>query len=328
MASDDKTEKPTPKRRTEARKRGQVAKSADLNGAAVLAAGLVAVTMLGPAIAAATGAQMTTAFDAIARPGAIVSAAGIPLLIDLVLQTALKTFVPIAGFCLAAALAINVLQVGFRPSPRAIVPSFKKINPATGLKNLLGPRAVFETGKTLAKILSVGGIIALALLPDLTQLGAGVGTPPGILAGLMISGVTGIAIRAIIAYFLIGVIDYVWQRRRTEKGMKMSKQEVKDEARNHQLPTEVRGAIRRRQAQMSRARMMAAIPKADVVVTNPTHFAVALSYAGSCRRPSSSPRGRTWSPCRSGGSRRRTMSRSCLILRSRASSSTRSRSAR
>ena len=95
----------------------------------------------------------------------------------------------------------------------------------------------------------------------------------------------GIAVRATIAYLLIAVIDLIWQRRRHAKSLKMTKQEVKEESKQAQLPAEVKSALRRRQIQAARARMMAAIPQADVVVTNPTHFAVALSYDGSHPAP-------------------------------------------
>jgi flagellar biosynthetic protein FlhB len=84
---------------------------------------------------------------------------------------------------------------------------------------------------------------------------------------------------------LIAVIDVIWQRRRHNKSLKMTKHEVKEEGKSHQLPAEVKSALRRRQIQAARARMMAAIPQADVVVTNPTHFAVALSYDGSHPAP-------------------------------------------
>ncbi len=83
----------------------------------------------------------------------------------------------------------------------------------------------------------------------------------------------------------IGVADYLWQRRRVMRSLKMTKQEVKEESRQTELPSEVKGALRRRQIQASRARMMAAVPQADVVVTNPTHFAVALSYDGTRPAP-------------------------------------------
>ncbi len=93
-------------------------------------------------------------------------------------------------------------------------------------------------------------------------------------------GVKGIVYRAVGAYLLIGVGDYFWQRHRFEESLKMTKQEVKDETRQRDLPPEVKRMIRRRQFQQARARMMAAVPRADVVVTNPTHYAIALEYSG------------------------------------------------
>ena len=105
------------------------------------------------------------------------------------------------------------------------------------------------------------------------------------LGSMIGSGVDGDGRARAIAYLLIGIVDCVYQRRRLAKQLKMSKQEVKDEAKQTELPPEVRSAIRRRQIQAARARMMAAVPQADVVVTNPTHFAVALSYDGNQPAP-------------------------------------------
>jgi flagellar biosynthetic protein FlhB len=109
--------------------------------------------------------------------------------------------------------------------------------------------------------------------------------PAGELAPMLAREVLGIAQRAALAYLAIGLIDYVWQRYRHEKQLRMTKQEVKDEFKQHGLPPEVRAALRRRQMQAARARMMAAVPGADVVVTNPTHVAVALVYDGSKPAP-------------------------------------------
>jgi flagellar biosynthesis protein FlhB len=131
----------------------------------------------------------------------------------------------------------------------------------------------------------VGVVVALAVFPQLTQLGALVGMPPAALAVKMASMVLGIALRATAVYLLIGAIDFFYQRHRIEKSMRMDKQEVKEEAKQHALPPEVRSALRRRQIQAARARMMAAVPEADVVVTNPTHYAVALLYDGSKAAP-------------------------------------------
>jgi flagellar biosynthetic protein FlhB len=150
----------------------------------------------------------------------------------------------------------------------------------TGAKNLFSPRTTVNLVKDLLKIAIVGGLVALVLIPDLTHPVANVGTTPYALGLLMKSGAKSIALRAVIAYLLIGIGDFAWQRYRFEKGLKMTKQEVKDENKQKDLPPEVRRALRKRQFQQARARMMAAVPRADVVVTNPTHYAVALEYDG------------------------------------------------
>jgi flagellar biosynthetic protein FlhB len=279
MANHDKTEKPTAKRRGEARKRGQVAKSTDLNGAAVMTAGLIGVLLMAGKIASSVATVMVNVFGQIAHPGVVSSGAGLSALEHEGLMTLIATMLPIFGICLAAAILVNVGQIGMRPSFQALKPSFSRLNPVNGIKNLFGPRALFETAKSLAKVALMGAVVALALVPDITHVAANVGTTPMALSRLMASGVTGVAERAAIGYLLIGIVDYIYQRRKFEKGLKMTKQEVKDEGKQHQLPPEVRSAIRRRQIQAARARMMAAVPRADVVVTNPTHYAVALEYS-------------------------------------------------
>jgi flagellar biosynthesis protein FlhB len=285
MANNDKTEKPTAKRRGEARKRGQVAKSNDLNGALILIGGLFALSALGPAVVQGAASTMTSTFQLISTPAASTSSSGLSALEKLVEHTMLSTVAPIAGVCLAMALIANVGQVGFRPSFSKMRPNFQRLNPVTGARNLFGTHALVETIKSLIKVAVVGAVAASALLPQLTSLGANVGTPPAALGSLLSSSVMGIAERVAIAYLLIGVADFIYQKRRLTKSLKMTKQEVKDEAKNADLPPEVKGQIRKRQVQAFRARMMAAVPQADVIVTNPTHYAVALSYDGNQPAP-------------------------------------------
>jgi len=285
MANTDKTEKATPKRRSEARKKGQVAKSTDFNGALVMIAGLVAVSSLAPTIVSETGHAMTSMFQEIARPHAIATAAGLHGLFDTGIQVMLATVAPIAAVCMGAGLLANIAQVGVRPSLGAIKPDIKRVNPATGIKNLFGPRIAFEAGKALAKVAVVAAVVALALVPQLRNVGQIVGMTPSQLGKSLGSGATAIAQRAAFAYLVIAIIDVIWQRYRHTKMLRMTKQEVKEEGRQTQLPPEVRSAIRRRQLQQARARMMAAVPQADVVVTNPTHFAVALTYDGTKPAP-------------------------------------------
>jgi flagellar biosynthesis protein FlhB len=285
MADHDKTEKPTAKRKTEARKEGQVAKSPDLNGSVVLVAGLIGLTAVGPAIVSGISGSMRSTFQDISNPGDYTTAAGLHQLFSAGMHTLLTTVAPIAGLCMAAGVIVNVAQVSFRPTTHAIKPNFQKLNPVAGFKNVFGIRMASEGLKALSKVVAVGIVVAMALIPQLTSLGASIDTPPAALGMLINSSIMGIAERAAIAYVLIGILDYAYQRYRHNKQLKMTKQEVKEEGRQQNAPPEVRAAIRRRQIQAARARMMAAIPQADVVVTNPTHFAVALSYDGSHPAP-------------------------------------------
>ncbi len=213
------------------------------------------------------------------------SGSGLNGLFHAVLNTLIATLAPIAGICLGVGVLANVAQVGARPNLHKLKPDFKRLNPMAGFKNVFGPRIGFELAKTVAKIAAMGAVVATALIPQLTNLAASVGTSPGALGSLISSNATAVAQRAGFAYLGIAVIDYIWQRRRHNKSLKMTKQEVKEEGKQLDLPPEVKSAIRRRQFEAARRRMMAAVPKADVVVTNPTHFAVALSYDGTHPAP-------------------------------------------
>ena len=285
MPREDRTEKATPRHRKRARERGQVARSADLSGSVVLVAGLLVVSLTAPAIADSGGAAFRAILAEIARPGRATTAAGLDELMHVALTTIEITVGPIAGACFLAALVSGAAQVGGRPTPQALKPDFRRINPANGLRNLLGPNLLFDTLKAVVKVAVVGAVAALTLLPGMKALAGLVGVPPGALASIAGHRALGVAQHAAFAYILIGLVDYAWRRLRNERQLRMTKQEVKDEVRQYGVSAEVKAALRRRQLQVMRARMMAAVPTADVVVTNPTHFAVALRYDGSRGAP-------------------------------------------
>jgi flagellar biosynthesis protein FlhB len=285
MPREDRTEKATPKHRKRAREKGQVARSADLGGAVVLTAGLLVVGLTAGATAQAGANSFRAILGDIAHPGQATTAAGLSGLMHITLSTILLAVGPVAGVCVAAGLLSGVAQVGFRPTAGALKPDFRRLNPVTGARNLLGPNLVFEALKAIVKVGVVGAVAALALLPSLTSLAAIVGVSPGALGSISGHRAIGIAERAAFAYVLVGLIDYAWKRRRHERDLRMTKQEVRDEVRQYGVSSEVKAALRRRQMQAARARMMAAVPTADVVVANPTHFAVALRYDGSRTAP-------------------------------------------
>jgi len=276
MAS-DKTEKATPRKRDEARKQGQVARSADLNGAAVMLVGILAIGALGAGIVARLGTLMADTLRQTSDPS-VVDRAGLGPLLSNAGMDVLRAAGPIALACCLTGVVLSVLQVGFKPSLKALKPDPKRLNPISGAKNIFGKNMPVEAGKALAKLIVVGGIVALTLQPRIAQMGAMVGVPPQTIGSELVGLVRQIAIRAAAVYLLIGLGDFAWQRRRLSKNLMMDKHEVKEEHKQHQLPPEVRAAMRRRQLAAARTRMMQAVPTADVVVTNPTHFSVALKY--------------------------------------------------
>ncbi len=285
MANEDRTEKATPKHRKRSREKGQVARSSDLGGAVVLLAGLVSIGVMGPRIVASAASTFREMLDQIAHPARATTAAGLSELMHSTLSTVALAVAPIAATCMLAGVLASVAQVGFYPSLKPLKPDFRRINPVSGMRNLVGPNMVFEVLKTTAKVAVVAAVAALALLPGMTDLVSRVGMPASALGALMSSRASSIAETAAVAYLAIGLLDYGWKRFRHEKQLKMTKQQVKDETRQYGVSAEVKMAQRRRQMQAARARMMAAVPDADVVVTNPTHFAVALKYDGKYTAP-------------------------------------------
>ena len=276
-AAGEKSEKATPKKRDEARKKGTVAKSTDANGVAVLLAGFGMLAALGPMMFERLQQSMRHLLQLTATPG-IVQMDGLGALFSELGIVVAITVGPIAGACLVAGLITNVAQVKWKPSWKAIKPEPRKLNPMTGAKNLLGKRAWFELVKSLLKVAVVGVVVAMVITPKLDELAALVGMPPAALMVELSKQTLAIGFRACVAYFFIAVADYAYQKWSTEKSMKMTKDEVKQEHKGQEMSAEIRGARKRRQMEGARARMMQDVPEADVVVTNPTHYAVALKY--------------------------------------------------
>jgi flagellar biosynthetic protein FlhB len=275
--ANDKTEKATPKKLEEARNKGQVAKSPDVNGAVVLSAALIALAGFGPGMFRRMEEATIGILAFISRPD-IVSADGVADLFMTSGTHAIMGAAPIVFVCAIAGVVASVGQVGFKPATKALKPDFKKLNPLTGLKNMFSPNSAVETVKSVAKISAVGGIIALAIFPKLDSMAGLVGMPAAALLPHLSGLIMQIAQRAALAYIAIAAVDFFWQKYRMAKNLKMDKDEVKQEHKGQELPPEVKGMQRRRAFEMARARMMDDVPTADVVVTNPTHYSVALRY--------------------------------------------------
>src|SRR4051794_8288080 len=277
MAGDNKTEKATPKRRQEARDKGQVARSQDLSGSVVLMATILALAATGPGLMKSLASCIRDTL-ALASDSDTAVGTGLGDLLGHLGMTVLKGVAPVAGAAVVAGVLVNVAQVRPKITPKALKPDPNKINPLKGFKNVFGPNMLFEGAKSMVKMGLLGAIALVAVLPSIPEMAGMVGMSPATLLSTGAHMVLAIAIRGAVAYMGIGAIDYAWQRYRHEKNLKMDKEEVKRESKDQNISAEVKGAMRRRQMQAARARMMAAVPTADVVVTNPTHFSVALKY--------------------------------------------------
>src|SRR5690242_4860774 len=282
--SDNRTERATPKRRDEARKKGQVARSTDLSSAAVLLFGVAALSIAGPHIFGQFGDVMRRGLAQAADPR-LARRDALPGLGTWALEAVLTIVAPVALAAVFGGVLANVLQNRPRLSTAPIKPQWSRVNPKGGLKRMFGPHAVFETGKATTKTAVVGLAGFLAIWPRRGELVALAGVPPAQVLSELASSVMQVALYVCAAFFALALVDYVWQRYQFEKGLRMTKDEVKNEARQADLAPEVRGAIRRRQFAQARKRMIADVATADVVVTNPTHFAVALRYDGSTPAP-------------------------------------------
>ncbi len=282
--SANKTEKPTPKRRKEERDKGQVARTQDLAPAIGLLATLGTLAVLGPRMLEAIEDLVRRGLAQAGDPG-LATQEGLTDAIGWTGGDLVRIVGPIAAVAIVAGVLANVAQVGLKLTPKAAKPNFKKLNPISGVKRIFGVHLLIETFKTIAKAAVVSLVVFFAVWPSLPELGALVGLPPSDLIARLGRQIISIAIRASVAFFVLAIADFFVQRWRHEKQLKMSKDEVKREGRDSDVSPELKGQIRKKQAEGVRTRMLAEVLTADVVVTNPTHYAVALRYEGQVAAP-------------------------------------------
>jgi flagellar biosynthetic protein FlhB len=274
MSAQDRTEKPTPRRLREARKEGRIARSADLGAwAAVLAGAWLLPMTVRAAVPRLTG-MLQRVPEVIADP----SPARAIAVLDSGLRAAALLSLPLCLGLAVVTFAAGAAQGGVHLATKNLRPQLKRLDPRAGLKRIAGPHAAWEAAKTLIKTVVAGAIAYHAVRGTMTTLTAD-GTQP---LGAVLAEVVGTAMRLIrdvaVAGLLMGFVDYAYQRRRIGKQLRMTKHEVKQDHKQSEGDPQMKGAIRSRQLAMSRNRMMARVSEADVVVVNPTHIAVALSY--------------------------------------------------
>jgi flagellar biosynthetic protein FlhB len=273
----ERTEKATPKRRRDARKKGQVAQSRELPSVMILMTALGFFYFAGSwifgsflqVIGGVYGHLDTLRLDAVSE----VNAFSVEIF-KKVLLILIPFFVPI----LIAGMAGNIGQIGFEIHGEPMRPKLTRLNPIAGLKKLVSLRSMVELVKSVIKILFIGGIAFGIVKNEITAMPALM--QQEVVEILLFIGRVAFKIFFFVclALIVLAFFDYVYQRWQYEQSLKMTKQEVKDERKQIEGDPKVKGRIRRVQLELARRRMMEAVPEADVVITNPVHLALALKF--------------------------------------------------
>jgi flagellar biosynthesis protein FlhB len=273
----EKTEPASDRKREEARRKGKIARSVELNSALVLLFGLLIMYVGGGALASGMAEIARSAFM---RSGTLpVNMENLHALFSGGMVRMGLLLAPVILGIMVVGLASSYMQVGFVYSPDVLRPTFDKINPMQGIKKILvSRRSLMELAKSLVKV-TVVGLVAYAAIEDvIAESPTLVESDPTAVMGYLSSAAYGLGIKAGLAFLVLAVVDYFYQRFEHEKELRMSKEEVKEETKSTEGDPMVKGRIRSIQRRIAYRRMMQDVPKADVVVTNPTHLAVALQY--------------------------------------------------
>jgi flagellar biosynthesis protein FlhB len=279
----EKTESATPKRRQEARERGQVLKSTEVNTAALLVAGAAFLQWTWPPLTHSLMELTQHSFEVAAmsdfsRPTVQDKALGLTLF-------GLRVVGPLLLGLMVIGVVSNLAQVGFLLSGKSVQPQFSRVNPLEGFKRLFSSRTLVELMKTVAKVAIIGGF-AWQALSDKGELLVSLADMQAGAAGAALTGtVMGVVWKVALAFVAIAVADYMYQRWFFERSLRMSKEELKEEMKQSEGDPHIRARLRQRARALARQRMLAEVPKADVVITNPTHFAVAIKYESGMDAP-------------------------------------------
>lgn len=279
MPAEERTEQATPRRRQEARRRGQVARSAELSSVAVFLA--VVLMLKAVSESALQGAMDSMRFALTNLKHTEFSPALALSFVSGCLAPAGKAFLPVIGVAMVVGVVVNLLQVGVMFTAEPLAPNWARLNPVSGFMRLVSRRALVESAKTLMKVLLIGWLTFSAVRADAAMLLRTGEIDPLIVLMLVGQLLYKVAWRVGLAMLVLAVLDYAFQRYEHEKSLRMTKEEVKQELKQTEGDPQIRARIRARQQAIARRRMMQAVPKADVVVTNPTHYAVALQYDAS-----------------------------------------------
>ena len=273
-SADEKTEQPTPRRRKEAREKGQVARSQDMTAAVLLLAGFLSLALLGPGLWLCLVAMVQTALtgDAPASLDETLRFGGAAV------GETLKHVVPFLLILVVAMIGALVAQVGFLLTFHPLIPSLGKINPLSGIQRMFSIRSVMLAVINFGKLLTVGLVAYIVVYRSASAViyAFSLGFTDVFLLGSWLLFKLGVYLG--VALLILALMDFAWQRYRHTQDLKMTKEEVRDEFRSMEGDPKIKHRQRQLQMQLATQRLRRDVPTADVVVTNPTHVAVAIRY--------------------------------------------------
>ena len=274
-SQDEKTEQPTPRRREKARKRGQVARSQELNSVVVIFFGVLALMMFSSYIFSNlvslfhfnlaniyTDLNIATTYDLFISNG----------------STLIKTVAPVLILVGLAGLLINLAQVGVMFTLEPLTPKLDKLDIIKGLKRLFSTKTLFELFRDTIKVFIIGYVAFITLKGEMNNYIPLADQEVGQIMSFATRVALKVVLRAVGALLFLAILDYAYQKFEFEKKLRMTKKELKEEFKQYEGDPLIKSRIRRIQREMARTRMLQEIPDADVVITNPTHIAVALKY--------------------------------------------------
>jgi len=273
----ERTEKATPKRRQDARKKGQVAQSREAASAAVLLLSLGVFFFAGQWMVTTMSEVTGEMLNRIAV-GAIDDITDVSALFAAILKSFFKITLPLMAAVFVAGVGVNLVQSGFLLTAEPLAPKLSKINPLKGIQRIFSLKSLVELAKSLAKIAVVGVAAYFLIRSEIDQIPGLTLLPVSEIFRFTFRVAFKIALYVCLLLVLLAVLDYAYQRWEHEKNLKMTRQEVKDEQKQTLGDPKVKSRIRNIQMEMARRRMMAAVPEADVVIANPTHLAIALRF--------------------------------------------------
>lgn len=278
LFSEEKTEKATPKRRREAREKGQVLQSKEINSAIIIIISFLCLKIFGGFMLNNLLSFSNNFYNDYFINPEIFNIKDINILMLKIIRIVLVVVGPLTAIILILGLSTSYLQVGFLFTTKTLEMKLSRLNPIEGFKRILSKRALVELIKSIFKIIIVVYIVYLYAIKEIYNIFKLIDLNIESIVKQIGNMVVNVGIRSGIALFILAIFDYGYQWWEYEKNLKMSKQEIKEEFKQTEGNPQIKSKIKEKQRQMAMRRMMQDVPKADVIITNPTHFAIALKY--------------------------------------------------